>query len=112
MKDHIKEVETLFEQYMKNEISADEFEQKRQSIDKKYDILTQEKIIKSMYLSISFNILAVVVCGFLSISSLFENKNLSTITNGVLTILNSVNLYFNIKKLNNAKLKLTKDCLL
>lgn len=115
MKEHIKEIEVLFEvlfeQYMRDEISKEEFEQKRQSIDKKYEILIQEKVIKAHTISISLNIFAVTACGFISVSSIIGGKIFPFITNGILTIFNSINLYINIKKLNKSKIKLIKDCL-
>ena len=111
MKKYKKEIEGLFEQYLKDEISKEEFEQKRQSIDKKYEIIMQESIIKSHTISIGLNILAIVACGFISISSIINGKIFPFTTNGILTVFNSINLYINVKKLNKSKIKLIKDCL-
>mgnify|MGYP000935033717 CR=1 FL=1 len=111
MKKRIKEVELLIEQYMKDEISKEEFEQKRQSIDKKYEILMQEKIVKGYVVSVYFNIFAAAVCGFISISNIIDGNIIPFITNGILTIFNLINLCINIKKLNKSKIKLIKDYL-
>ena len=111
MKKHIKEIEGLIEQYTRDEISREEFEQRRQSIDKKYEILMQEKVIKSYTISVGLNILAIVVCGFISVSSIVNGKIFPFTTNGILTVFNSINLYINVKKLNKSKIKLIKDCL-
>jgi len=111
MKKYVKEMNEIREQFLKDEISMEEFKQRQQSINKKYDIFIQEKIIKSNIFSISFSIFAVVICSFISIFSVIDGKIFPFITNGLLAIFNSINLYINIKKLNKLKIKLIKDCL-
>lgn len=106
-----KEIERLFEQYSNDKISIDDFNQRRRALDKKYEIFIQEKAVKSYTFSVGFGIIAIVVCGFISISSFFEGKNILFILNGILIVVNSVNLYFNLKRLKKAKIKLIKDCL-
>jgi len=107
-----KEIDELYNKLINSEISHSEFEQNIESLEKKYEIIFQEKHIKFLKFSINFNIFAVLYFGFLLILNIFEDKSFVFIVNGVLAVFNSINLYLSIKKLNILKIKLIKACLI